>query len=201
MASAAQWAMPVLTLGHSNHPLAKVLELLARHGVTALADVRSHPASRFNPQFNRNAFRDSLREAGIDYLFLGRELGARSDDPACVEDGRVRYERIARTPRIREGLERVMAAAATQTVALMCAERDPLTCHRTILVARHLVARGAEVAHIHAGGRLESHDAAIARLLNEVGLAPEGDLFRGRAEVIEEAYARRGRELEYQVPP
>ena len=100
----------VLTVGHSNHPLETFLALLRQHGVTVVADVRSAPYSRFNPQFNRKALEGSLETIGMEYVFLGRALGGRPDDPSCYEDGRVRYDRLARTPLFREGLEQVAEA-------------------------------------------------------------------------------------------
>jgi uncharacterized protein (DUF488 family) len=87
----------VLTIGHSTHPIETFLGLLHQHGVTAVADVRSAPYSRFNPQFNKDALEHDLKEHGIRYVFLGRELGARSDDPSCYDKGRVQYGRLART--------------------------------------------------------------------------------------------------------
>src|ERR1035437_1825005 len=99
---------PVLTIGHSTHSLAAFVGLLRQHSVTALADVRSTPFSRFNPQFNKETLEHSLKSHGIKYVFLGRELGARSDDPSCYENGRVQYARLARTELFRSGLERVM---------------------------------------------------------------------------------------------
>ena len=184
----------VLTIGHSNHPLATFLGLLERRRVTALADVRSAPYSRFNPQFNREALRDALAERGIRYVYLGRELGGRSDDPACYEGGRIRYDRVARTDRFREGLARVMRGAAEHCIALMCAEKEPLDCHRTLLVARALEERGVEVAHVLADGGVEPQAAAMERLLVQSGLSPEGDLLRRqqpREELIAEAVAQR----------
>ena len=184
----------VLTIGHSNHPLATFLGLLERGRVTALADVRSAPYSRFNPQFNREALRSALAERGIRYVYLGSELGGRSDDPACYEGGRIRYDRVARTDRFREGLARVMRGAAEHRIALMCAEKEPLDCHRTLLVARALEERGMEVAHVLADGEVEPQAAAMERLLALSGLSPEGDLLRRqqpREELIAEAIARR----------
>lgn len=98
MSSAGDRPGQVLTVGHSNHAPEAFLALLTRHGVTALADVRSAPYSRFNPQFNRNALSASLADNDIAYVWLGRELGGRPDDPACYEDGAVRYDLLARTP-------------------------------------------------------------------------------------------------------
>ena len=178
---------PVLTIGHSTHPLADFLALLRRHGVTALADVRSAPYSRFNPQFNRETLEKALNEHGVRYMFLGRELGARSKDPACYENGRLRYALLARTALFRGGLDRVIQCARDDRVALMCSERDPIDCHRTILIGRELVNRGAAVTHILADGRLEPHEEAMQRLLERLGIAGP-NLFFSPAELIEEAY-------------
>ena len=87
----------VLTIGHSNHPLERFLALLSKHGVTAVADVRSAPYSRFCPHFNRDVLTNALKESGIRYSYLGREFGGRSDDPMCYQDGQIQYERVART--------------------------------------------------------------------------------------------------------
>ena len=184
----------VLTIGHSNHPEETFLGLLERHRVTALADVRSTPFSRFNPHFSRKSLAGALAARGIEYLYLGRELGGRPDDPACYEGGRIRYDRVARTERFREGLERVESGAVEHRMALMCAEKEPLDCHRTLLVGQALHERGTEVAHIHADGRLEPHSGAMDRLLARIGLDPGDDLFRRhepRDALIAEAIARK----------
>ena len=161
--------MQVFTVGHSNHSLDIFLGLLDRHGVTALADVRSAPRSRFNPHFNARALGEALRERGIAYVWLGRELGGRPDDPACYEDGWVSYPRLAATPLYREGVGRVMQGADRYRLALMCAERDPVQCHRALLVSETLRERGVEIAHILADGRLESQESVIDRLLAGAG--------------------------------
>ena len=156
---------------------------------TAIADVRSAPFSRFNPQFNKDALERSLKAAGIKYVFLGRELGARSDDPSCYENGRVQYGRLAQTALFRSGIERVIRGTQGQSIALMCAEKEPLECHRTLLVARALDAHGIAVAHILSDGRLEAHQDVIERLLDLTGV-PHDDLFRSRQELIAQALAR-----------
>ena len=186
MSSVGDRPAEVLTVGHSNHAPEAFLALLKRHGVTALADVRSAPWSRFNPQFNRKALSASLSAAGVAYVWLGRELGGRPDDPACYEDGTVRYDRLARTALYREGIERVLRGAAERRLSLMCAEKDPLHCHRALLVSRSLEERGLAVAHILADGALEPHESVMDRLL----AAHHEDLFsepKPRAERIEEA--------------
>jgi uncharacterized protein (DUF488 family) len=186
----------IYTIGHSTHALEHFIHLLTAHGVTAVADVRSRPYSRFNPQFNREDLQAALKDAGVAYVFLGRELGARPDDPSCYLAGTVRYDRLAGTRLFRDGLARVIEGGHRYRIALMCAEKDPLTCHRTILVCRHLAERGVAVQHILEDGRLESHEAAVARLLDELGLG-QRDLFRTRDELIADAYAQRGEQIAY----
>lgn len=182
----------LFTIGHSNHPVDRFLELLAAHGVTALADVRSHPVSRFNPQYNRGALEAALEGAGIAYRYLGRELGARTNDPNCIVEGKVSYARVAQTEAFRRGLAGLREAMDLQRVALMCAEKDPLACHRTILVARPLFEAGVPVVHLLADGSTEPHEGAIARLLRELGLRAE-DLHRDA--LVAEAYRLRGERM------
>lgn len=191
---------PVLTIGHSNHALEFLIGLLQRHRVTALADVRSAPYSRFNPQFNRDALSAGLKKHGIEYVFLGHALGGRSDDPACYENGRVRYDRVAGTESFRHGLNRVVHGAEDHLIVLLCAEREPLECHRTLLVARALEERGLEVAHILADGGLESHGEAMDRLLDRFNLRSDDDLFRAtqpREQLVAEAVELQAKQVAF----
>jgi uncharacterized protein (DUF488 family) len=186
----------VFTIGHSTHSLEDFIDLLRQHALTAIADVRSVPYSRMQPQFNREALARALKKQGIAYVFLGKELGARSDDRDCYENGRVQYRRLARTQLFRSGLDRVREGSRKLRLALMCAERDPLDCHRTVLVSRELAAAGENVVHILADGRIEPHAETMRRLLGIVGL-PETDLFRTEAELFEEAYAAQEARIAY----
>ena len=190
----------VFTVGHSNHPLEHFTGLLRRHGVTALADVRSKPYSRINPQFSREGFKEALKATGVTYVFLGKELGARTDDPTCYEDGKVRYDRLARTDLFQDGLARVREGATKYRLTLMCAEREPLDCHRTILIAKHLAQSGVDVQHIHADGRLESHTDAMTRLTRMLKM-PEQDMFRSREDILEHAYGRQEDRIAYVAGP
>ena len=176
---------PVLTIGHSNYALDALIALLYRHRVTALADVRSAPYSRFSPQFNRESLARSLKSCGIEYVYLGDGLGGRSEDPACYEDGRVRYDRVTEKESFQHALERVVRGTANHRIVLLCAEREPLECHRTLLVAPALDERGIEVAHIHADGGLEPHGKAMDRLLNRFNLQPS--LYQPRKKQVAEA--------------
>src|SRR4051794_19280345 len=100
-------AMTAFTVGHSTHTVEHFVTLLHFHEITAIADVRSNPYSRMSPQFNRESLGRDLRNAGIAYVYLGRELGARTDDQECYEGGRVQYGRLAETDQFRRGIDRV----------------------------------------------------------------------------------------------
>ena len=185
----------VLTIGHSTHTIEHFVALLRRHGVTAIADVRSQPLSRYAPQFNRVELAASLRQVDIQYVFLGLELGARSKDPNCYVDGRVQYGRLARTDNFRAGLERIAKGAQNERIALMCTEKDPLDCHRTVLVARRLADEGVRISHIRADGSIESNVEAIDRLMCQLGMQPS--LFYSRQEQVDEALAQQEARIAY----
>lgn len=186
----------LFTIGHSTHSLPTFLRLLGRHGITTVADVRSTPASRFTPQFNRNAVKRSLREANIKYVFLGDELGARTKDLSCYVDGQVQYDRLARTPGFVEGIRRLMNGVRTERIAVMCTEQEPLDCHRTVLIAQVLVGRGITVWHIHGDGHVESHPVAMRRLMTKFGL-DEADLLSTSTERLQEALSRQENRIAY----
>lgn len=185
------------TIGHSNHEITAFIELLHQHGITALGDVRSHPYSRYVPQYSHEPLKTALTDAGITYVFVGEELGARSNNPACYRRGKVQYDRLAQEPCFAEGIKRVMEGMERYRIALMCAEKDPLDCHRALLVARKLFESGIAVSHIHYDGSLETHQAMESRLLALCRL-PEGDMFKGRDEIVLEAYAIQGERIAYQ---
>ena len=187
----------IYTIGHSTHEIRNCISLLKRHRINAVADVRSVPYSRHYPQFNRENLIDSLRVHGIEYVFLGKELGARTDNPECYENGRVKYRLLAGTKLFREGIEWIRKDSKHRKIALMCAEKDPLDCHRTILVARELVKVGLDIAHILADGRVERHDVAMKRLLEQLGMGGQRDLFLTEEQLMDKAYTVKERRIAY----
>ncbi|MDD9857340.1 MAG: DUF488 domain-containing protein [Gammaproteobacteria bacterium] len=185
----------LFTIGHSTHPIGHFVELLKQHGVDAVCDVRSHPHSAYNPQFNRDALQKSLREHAIHYVFLGKELGARSENPDCYVDGKVEYQLLAGAPLFARGMERLRRGMEKYAVALMCAEKDPVTCHRMILVCRNMRPFTARIKHILADGALETNAQAERRLQHKLGIY--SDLLRNEQQSIEDAYDAQGRAMAY----
>lgn len=187
----------LFTIGHSNHEFDAFVALLRRHGVEAVADVRSQPYGRLD-HFHRDVLAAALPREGVRYVFLGQELGARRSERSAYEAGQASYARIARLPDFQAGLERIRRGLERQAIALLCSEKEPLDCHRTILICRHLRGGPFEIVHIHADGALESHAAAEQRLLKLTGVEPslfEPDVTE--AELIERAYDQRGREIAF----
>jgi len=128
----------LFTIGHSNHSLEYFVELLVTHRISKIADVRSSPYSKYSPHFCRDVIEAALRNANIDYLFLGKELGAQRSEFDCCVNGQAKYDSIANLPVFRRGLERVLQEVKRHRIAIMCSEADPIACHRTILVCREL---------------------------------------------------------------
>ncbi|NVO14992.1 MAG: DUF488 domain-containing protein [Rhodoplanes sp.] len=189
----------VLTIGHSAHSAEAFVALLRRAGITAIADVRSSPWSRQNPQFNREPLQKSLQENGIAYAHLGDALGGRPRETSFYCDGVADYERMAQAPGFLDGLDRVIAGAQKYRIALMCAERDPLTCHRCLLVGRALAERGVHVRHVLDDGALVPQSEIEETLLALSGRAGD-DLFAPRAERLALAYRAQARKHAFATP-
>ena len=183
-------ATTIFSVGHSNHSIERFVDLLALHGINAVADVRSTPYSRWQSQFNKEPLSSALKVKGVAYVFLGKELGARSGDPGCYDNGVVQYRKLANTALFRSGIERLLDGSRRMSIALMCAEKDPLDCHRTILVARELADQGHDVRHIHFDGSIESHSEAMERLREQLKI-PQSGLIPVPPETVYEAQERK----------
>jgi len=184
----------VLTIGHSSHSMERFLELLHNAGVTAVADVRSAPYSRHVPQFNYAPVKTALRGAGVAYVHLGKELGGRPRDASQYRTGVVNYDAMASTPTFRSGLQRLLDGAATHRIALMCAEADPLECHRCLLIARALAARGVPVRHLLADGVTATQAEVEDELLRRTRRTDD-DLFLTRTERLAVAYREQAKRV------
>lgn len=152
--------MNLYTIGHSNHPIEKFIQLLADNGIDTLVDVRSAPYSRFNPQFNKNALQQSLAQHKIEYVHVGAKLGGRPTDPSCYIHHvipakssdylhEVNYAEVMKRPWFHEGIQSLVELAGHSTTAIMCSEEDPTRCHRHHLIARYLMNEHPEITILH----------------------------------------------------
>ena len=146
----------LFSIGHSTQPLESFLRLLEDYHIEVVADVRTAPYSRFNPQFNRRDLEFGLKEHGLGYVFLGRELGGRPEGEEFYDpDGHVLYGRMAETTEFKVGLGRLVDGAARYRVAMMCSEEDPAECHRFLLITRVLYGQGIRVDHLRKDGTVQ----------------------------------------------
>jgi uncharacterized protein (DUF488 family) len=192
-------AAEILTIGHSTLSYERFSELLRRANVTAIADVRTAPYSRQFPQFNRETLSSELNADGIAYVFLGKELGGRPSDHQFYCDGVADYERMSRTSEFRKGLDRVLEGTKKYRVALMCSERDPLDCHRCLLVGRALSQQGIRVSHMLNDGNVIGHIEIEDKLLEISGRTTE-ELFASRSQRLTLAYRERARKVAFVEP-
>lgn len=189
----------IYTIGHSSHTLEYFFSLLTRHGIESVVDVRSAPYSKWQPQYNKASLEIELPKANIQYLFMGKELGGRGADKSCYRDGRVQFDLLAQSPLFREGLSRLIENLSHHKMVIMCAEQEPLDCHRTLLIGKALRESGIQIHHIHADGSIESQTDAMMRLLDKWKM-PAVSLFESTEELIQQAYKRQEELIAYREP-
>jgi hypothetical protein len=165
-------ATRLFSIGHSHHELTDLIRLLQAAGITAVADVRSSPFSQRHPQFNRPGFEAELIGRGISYVYFGDLLGGRPQQPSLYgPDGRVDYERVRAMPFFQKGLKRLIEGLDKFTIAMLCAEEDPLDCHRGLMITPALTQHDIAPLHLRGDGRTETTTEMETRLLAETRVA------------------------------
>lgn len=188
----------LFTIGYSPHTLDSFLRILVKYQITAVADVRSSPYSQFKPEFNKDSFSNFLKEQNIAYVFLGDYCGARVEDKNCYVNGKVDYNLVSSSSKFKEGLERIKKGMEKYRIVLMCAEKDPITCHRTILICRNVLTKGIVIKHILSSGMFEEHQDSEQRLMKIFNLN-HPDLFRTEKQRLDDAYSRQGEKIAYET--
>jgi hypothetical protein len=195
----------LFTIGHSSLELDGFLKILLTHEVKTVCDVRSRPGSFRFPQFNREPLEACLVSAEIQYEFLGETLGGRPSDPrAYHEDGIVNYEERRKAADFRAGIDRALMLSSATNIVLMCAEEDPLQCHRFLMISPSLLDRGITPVHIRRSGEVESQREAEDRLLKLHDLAAfdSGSLFISERDVaLQDALRLQAREFAFRGSP
>jgi len=188
----------IYTIGYSSFTLRTFISVLKKYSITAVVDVRSQPYSQHKPEFNRETLKGELAKNKIAYVFLGEECGARITNPKCYINGKVSYALASQTSTFNAGLERIQKGMENFKIVLMCAEKDPITCHRTILVCRNLKAKDLVINHILSNGALEKHCDAEQRLLRLFNLH-HPEMFRNYEQRLSDAYSRQGEKIAYEA--
>lgn len=186
------------TIGYSDLDFPEFINTLKGYNIDSVADVRSQPYSKFRPDFCIRNLRSSLNGHGLQYIFLGDELGARRKETDCYINNRISYALVAKTSKFREGLDRLRSGLCKMNIALLCAEKDPIDCHRLILVCRHAKAEIEQIVHIM-DGKLEDNAETERRLL-QVHRLKNLELFRSNDQILAEAYEKQETKIAYTRP-
>ena len=184
------------TIGYAAHTIESFIAALEKFNITAVADVRSQPYSKFKPEFNRENLIKVLKNNRIEYVFLGDNIGARIKAPECYKSGQVDYELISKHPLFQDGIDRLLKGMEKFSIALMCAEKDPINCHRTILICKNLKKYQIQINHIIDANTFENHTETEFRLLKRFNLE-QPDLFMNEAQRLAEAYSRQEEKIAY----
>ena len=159
--------MNIYTIGHSNYKIEYFIELLKLHNINCIADVRSVPFSKYVPQFNRNELKKELLKYNITYVFMGKELGARRENINLYTGNLLDFQKVSKDSLFISGIERILNGLKKKfKITLMCSEKDPIDCHRNILVARELSNKGIKISNIKENGKIETQEQIETRLVN-----------------------------------
>ncbi len=184
----------IYTIGHSNYPIEKFVALLKKHNIQTIVDVRSAPYSKYNPQHNRENLQKSLGNYGITYVFLGNKLGARRENPDLYtlgKDGKyfIDFEKVLNHDKdFSEGIRELIDIAISNKACIMCAEKEPLYCHRTQLVSRKLWEEKITVLHLLEDGSTISQKELELKLVEMY--FGTNNLFFSQEELIKLAYKK-----------
>ena len=164
----------IFSIGYAGLSQDAFLALLEKHQIACIADVRSSPYSKAFPNYNKENMPAWLRSQKIHYVYLGSELGPRSNNNEHYNDkGQVQFDKLSATENFDNGIRRLESGARKMNVAIMCAEKDPMTCHRSLLVAEYSKGSTLEFSHILQDGSLETHEEMIVRAMKLYQMAPD----------------------------
>ena len=186
---------PIFTIGYSPFPLPTLIQLLHQHNISVLVDVRSLPYSAHFPDYSLTPLKHHMKQENIVYRNYAKEFGAKRANPSEYTDGIVDFDKVSQSPEFKLGVERVLAGMEMgYRFCLMCAEADPIKCHRGILIARKFTRLGCEVIHI-LKDKVETQKEFEVRLLDKYFPNCNQISFLDNPPDIDDAYRLAGREI------
>lgn len=188
----------IYTVGYAGRTIEGFIDTLKQYGIEILSDVRSSPWSKWTPDFGKEKLERYVADHHIRYYWMGDQLGARPDSPELYVKGRLSFALMRKQPYFHAGIARLRKGEKKWRIALMCAEKDPLDCHRFGLISRVLDEEGVSVSHILFDNSLEPHQKAMERLAKLEGLK-EADLFMDKQERFIRACDRQEKRISYTV--
>jgi uncharacterized protein (DUF488 family) len=197
----------IYTIGHSQHKIEHFIELVMKYEIDYIIDVRSVPYSQYASQFNKGILELTLRKYNVNYAFMGEPLGARQKDRSLYsKEGYIDFSKVAKTDKFIKAINNlILGVDKNHKIALMCTEKDPMDCHRNILVAYELYKRGVNINNICEDGTVVTQEEINKQLLGKYfpnrfqrslpGIEDDHD----EATLLEKAYNLRNKEIGYNL--
>jgi len=196
--------MEVFTIGYSSFKITDFVAALQQYNIKCLVDVRSLPYSQYRSEYNKDTLAEELKKYKIMYRNYAKEFGARQEARVFYDgDGILDFEIFIKSDEFQSGIEKIKKGIDLgYSFALMCAEKDPINCHRAIMVGQGLKKAGFSVKHIKSDGTIETQESLEQRLLDMYFKDRDQiSLFSDETEsedvLIEKTYRLRNKEIGY----
>lgn len=194
----------IYTIGYTGFKLDEFKKILRENNISCVVDVRSNPSSKYYPDYNSNNLKSFLNKNGIRYRHYGEEFGARQNSLKYYTNGYMDFEKFTKSQQFWEGFHKIEAGINLNYVfVLMCAEKNPYDCHRSIMISRVFYDNGYDVKHILADGNIESqNDIENQFLENYFPNRNQSSLFVSETstkDLIKKGYILRNREIGYRL--
>lgn len=191
------------TIGHSNHPIENFIQTLKNFQIQCIIDVRTIPISNYMPHFNRENLETWLEREGIEYKYLGNMIGGRYTDPDLLDNqGSVDYEKVEKRSIFQAGIDQVCQIIIDgKPTALMCSEKDPLDCHRFVLISKALAKKGVSIDHIVFEGTKDPQGKPVGTLVSNNDLEKKlREIYKSHNDIDNEMlYRRRNKEVAFNI--
>jgi uncharacterized protein (DUF488 family) len=200
--------MEIYTIGHSNYPYDKLLEMIKKYNIDCVVDIRETPYSKYNVQYNKEDFNKSLKKSGYKYIYMGKEFGAKRIDPdSYTLEGYADFEKVLKEDVFLNGIKRLRNGCEMgYRIVLLGAMQDPIRCHRSVLMGRILREEGFIVNYILHEEILGDEEYIENSLLdkyfsnrNQLSMDNLLGTTMSRKDMIKEAYKMANKEIGYRT--
>ena len=198
----------IYTLGHSNYPFDKFIEILKKYNINCVVDIRAIPYSKYNTQYNKEFFQSNLKKLGYTYIYMADEFGAKRKTRSSYNDqGYADFDKVVLEDDFRKGIERLkIGCAKNYKIVLLGAMQEPIRCPRAILLGKELIKEGFDVKHIMHEGNLKTQEELEEQLLekyfegrNQLTMDSLLGNAMSREDMINESYKLANKEIGYRI--